>query len=328
MPGNPRGDSGNYITQIDNDYVLIAGNTPNVYPTSLNDPVKYSQKNFAVNEVAGVETHTTPMPGFTPLDNSGDFHGGNYTVVAMNGIHLDAGGGGATITSNGNVTLTAAGGIVAITSTAEAKVQAQVVRLQSTHTVMISGPKLYVDTPETVFTNNVKIGGNVIINGGLAVGGELACPHMTGTKSIQTTGEENEQIKGYPILYSSFVCTFEVNPLPEEIGTNMAMITELGGMMPGNLYRLRVMPDPHWLTEGPQPITDTPRHKHFYETIGSSGTAPTDMYSNMKKMESAEPVKPENTGILGQLDPQKALDKAKDDFTKKIKDWGKKLIGL
>lgn len=328
MP-NPNGDTGNSTTVVLGDKVVVVGDNPNTNPSVYSDPTGKETNSYGFSGSSGLINTKTAIPTFTPIDNAGDFHGGNYTIVAMNGIHFEAGGGGLSADINGNMSLSSWGGMINITSTSQASVQAQVVQLAATNTILLSGPSLYVNTAETVFNKNVTFGNNVIINGGLAVNGELFVSHLTALHSVNFT-EESDELYGYPIMGAEFA----VNIMPQApqlvappFGINSPELTIDGGMPPGN-YIMRIIPYYPIKAFAPDAIVATPPHEHLYNGIGGDGVeSPSDLRSEMKAIEGDTPVQAKPNLIDG-LSPKDLGKKIKDKIEKRLQDFVEKILGI
>lgn len=198
MSQSANGDSGVGIETVFNDKVIIVGDHPNLNPTVNIDPVGKEINNYKITGSGGVVKTKSAIPKNTPIDNSGDFHGGTFTIHAMNSFNIEAANGGIDIVSGGNIKISSWGGIFNIIGTVEASINGQLISINCTNTTMLNGPTLYVDTDETIFNKNVIFGNNVIVNGGMVVNGELIATHITAMRSVNMTAPSST-LYGYPI---------------------------------------------------------------------------------------------------------------------------------
>lgn len=182
-----RGDSGLDITQVIDDKITIVGTNPNVYPSCRKDGAGREQTEITQSASQGVSTPPSAYTEVEAVDNSGDHHGGTYTIIAMNKFAVDSGAGGIHLSSVGNINLLAGGGIANVVATECASLISNIIKLSAAEITVIKGPKLYIDSDSTAFTNSVKIAKNLIINGGMFVNGELYANHMTMPHQLMET---------------------------------------------------------------------------------------------------------------------------------------------
>ena len=317
MP-SANGDAGNSTTIVLGDKVTVVGDNPNTHPAVYTDPTGKETNAYGFSGSSGLISTKTALPTFTPIDNASDFHGGNYTITAMNAIHFEAGGGGLSADINGNMNLSSWGGLINITSTNQTSVQAQVVQLAATNTILLSGPSLYVDTQETIFNKNVTFGNNVTINGGLAVNGELFASHLTTVRSVGFTAE-SETLYGYIPLGAVMTCA------ATGIITAPSSTSE-GGIPNGATITIPALV----LTPVPTdtPFVAIPPHEHLYDTIATKTLdTPSDLFSEMKKVEGDAPVEAE-PNFIQELSPSELGKKITKKIQKRITDFIKTSLGL
>lgn len=321
MP-NPNGDAGNSITVVLGDKVTVVGDNPNTNPAVYTNPTGRDTDTYSFIDDSGMMQAKTALPTFTPIDNASDFHGGNYTITAMNAIHFEAGGGGLSADINGSIALSSWGGIVNITSTNQVSAQAEVVQLACTNAVLLTGPTFYVDTDETIFNKNVKFGCNVAVNGGLAVAGELFATHLSTVRSVASTGESPVQY-GYPIGTASFTAMLTPDPLlPPGI---LSPIEQ--ALLPAIPYRITIIPDPV-AAAAPTPIIAIPPHEHLYNTIATTTyDTHSELNDAMRKVESNEPVDAEPNLIQG-MKPSELMKKIEKKVQKRITAFIKACLGF
>lgn len=175
-----RGDNGLDITQVMDDKITIVGVNPNIYPSCRLDGAGREKEVVVTSATEGVRSAPGTYTEHEAIDNSGDHHGGNYSIITMNKFNVDAGGGGIHLTSFGNVNLMAAGGLANIVAADCASILSNVVKVAASENVVIKGTELYVNTKSATFTSTVKFAKNVIVKGGMMVNGELYVNHITG----------------------------------------------------------------------------------------------------------------------------------------------------
>lgn len=182
-----RGDSGLDMTQALDDKVTIVGSNPNVYPSCRKDGAGRERVNISSSTTQGVISASSTYTECQAIDNSGDHHGGNYTLVAMNKYSVDAASGGISLNTTGNINLMAGGGLTNILGTECVSTISNVIKLVSAEVIVCKGPELYVETDNTTFVNTVKMAKNLIVSGGALVNGELFINHMTAPQQIMDT---------------------------------------------------------------------------------------------------------------------------------------------
>lgn len=270
------GDAGSSMTTVLGYKNIIVGDHPNINPANYVEPTGQEIDEYSMSG-AGMIPIKSAIPTFRSIDTGGDFHGGDFTVDAMNAIHFTAGAGGFTVGVNGDISLMGWGGKVSIISTTQAGITAKVVRINSTNTIKIGGPTLYVDAKETIFNKNVTFGNNVKINGGLAVNGELFAPHITGQRQVRATAYSGS-LKGYIPEGAILMCEIEPDI------TKGAGLTTDGGIAPG----------PIMLTVGiPSAFSfiSIPPHNHFYDGLAFSEVGGlSDLYDEMQAVDGDKPV--------------------------------------
>lgn len=182
-----RGDSGVDMTQAMDDKVTIVGSNPNVFPSCRKDGAGRERKVVSTSPTQGTMESTLTYTECEAVDNSGDHHGGTYSMVAMNKFSIDAAGGGISLNSGGNINLMAAGGLANIVASECASVISNVVKVVSSEIVVVKGPEFYVESDNTTFVNSVKMSKNLVVQGGAFVNGELFINHMTAPQQIMDT---------------------------------------------------------------------------------------------------------------------------------------------
>ena len=78
-----RGDSGLDINMVMDDKITIVGVNPNVYPSCRTDGAGRKKSTVSTSETEGAMNLKGAYTENGAIDNSGDHHGGTYTIVAM-----------------------------------------------------------------------------------------------------------------------------------------------------------------------------------------------------------------------------------------------------
>ena len=182
-----RGDSGVDMTQAMDDKVTIVGSNANVFPSCRKDGAGREKISVEASTSQGVIEAKSTYTECEAIDNSGDHHGGSYSIVAMNKFNVDAAGGGINLNSGGNINLMAAGGLVNIVGTECTSIISNVLKCVSSEVSVFKGPELYIETESTVFVNTVKMAKNLLVQGGAFINGELFVNHITGPQQIMDT---------------------------------------------------------------------------------------------------------------------------------------------
>lgn len=187
MGQSPKGDSGQAIEQVMNDKVITVGTHANIHPSIRIDPTNKEITKYRVSKKGGMKKSISALPKYTSIDNSGDFHGGTFTITALNSFNVEAAAGGIHLESNGCIEISSWGGIINLTGTYGVGIQGEMINITSARATTLSGKMLIFDTDEMMFNKNVSFNNNVSINGGLAVNGELIARHITAMRSLQVT---------------------------------------------------------------------------------------------------------------------------------------------
>lgn len=187
MSGKARGDNGLDITQVMDDKITIVGDNPNVYPSCRKDGAGRERIHLTTSATQGVIESVSTYTECEAIDNSGDHHGGTYTIIAMNKFAVDAAGGGIILSSAGNISLLSSGGIVNLVGTELVSTLSSVIKLVGSEIIVAKGPELYVDTDKSTFINTVKMAKNLVVQGGALINGELFVNHMTAPQQVMDT---------------------------------------------------------------------------------------------------------------------------------------------
>lgn len=186
-----RGDSGTDMTQATDDKVTIVGSSPNLYPSCRVDRAGKSKFDISSSESEGMFEIENARSEYEAIDNSGDHHGGSYTIVAMNKFSIDAAGGGINLNSSGNISIMGGGGLVNIVATEAVNAIAKTVSFTAAELSVFEGPELYINTENTTFVNNVRLAKNLLVKGSTFVNGELYVNHITGPHQVMDTSSTN-----------------------------------------------------------------------------------------------------------------------------------------
>lgn len=322
MPLNPRGQGPNAISTVLGDKVVVVGDHPNLNPSLRTEPTGVEITNYGITGSSGMTDSPSALPSYTAVDNSGDFHGGNYTVTALNGIHFESAGGGTTIDSSGNVAISSWGAKVDITSTTQTGVKGHILHLMATNTVRLSGPTFYVDAQETIFKNKVSFGTNVAINGGMYVNGELYARHITAPHAAYSTAD-SPTLYGYPQMGATFTAFI----FPELTMGGIPSPLD-GGIMPGAV-RLILFPSPVEMGGATQmPIISIPPHNHKYDGIAcSQAEGMTDFFKEAQAAESNEPAEAK-PNLMEDISLSKFAYKVRKVIQKRITKYMKSMLGF
>lgn len=175
------------VSQNSDDKIEICGMNPNINPSCVVDEFGYSRNEIELTSSQGPTAFPNSYPESKPIDNSGDHHGGSYSIIAMNKFTVDAAGGGINLNSGGNIMLFAAGGIANITSSQQVTVLSNVISLGATEVITIEGPACDINSEVLNCKNFAVFHSNALVNGSLAVNGELYVTHITGQQDIFQT---------------------------------------------------------------------------------------------------------------------------------------------
>lgn len=189
MSIKPGGDSGADVTQCLGDTIYTVGTDANKFPPTLEDKTGIAYNSGCASPTEGMAISGTARPSYQQVDNSGDHHGGSYTLVATNKIDFTSATGGVNINTAGNINLNAGGGIVNIMPTMCVTALSQTINIAGTDFVSINAGKLLIDASDIMFEKNAKFAKNVLINGGLFVNGELYVNHMTCQQQVMDTND-------------------------------------------------------------------------------------------------------------------------------------------
>lgn len=304
MGQSANGDSGISIESVMNDKVVTVGDHANTLPSLYADPTGTEINKFKVSPTGGIVLVKSAIPSYTPIDNSADFHGGSFSIAALNKFNIDSANGGINLTTGGNISIVS-GGLVGILSTSEVGVSAELVKINCANTTVLKGPLLYVDTNETVFNKNVSFGNNVMVNGGLAVNGELIARHITTMRSMGVTTSEVIALKGIPIGGAGFNVIL-VSPIPELNGPALIKI------LPGNM----------------EPIVSTQPHFHLFDQPAISYLdGPKPLFEEMEAAQGANPIEAK-PNIPYDLTLDGLKDKIISRVTDEILEFVTNLIGI
>lgn len=182
-----RGDSGLDMTQAFDDKVTIVGTNPNIFPSCRIDGAGRSKIAVDSSASQGVLISPSAYTESAAIDNSGDHHGGTYTIIAMNKFCVDTGTGGISFNSAGNINLLAGGGIINLVGTESVNAISNVIKLTSSEVTIIKGPELYIENDKITFVNTVRLAKNLLVGGSALINGELYINHLTGPQQIMDT---------------------------------------------------------------------------------------------------------------------------------------------
>lgn len=251
-----RGDSGVDMTQAIDDKVTIVGSNPNIYPSCRIDGAGRQRSLVSTSASQGVMEMPGTYTECEAVDNSGDHHGGTYTMVAMNKFSVDSGGGGISLNSGGNINLMAAGGLANIVATENVSVISNVIKLVGSEITVVKGPELYIETDNTTFVNSVKMAKNLVVQGGALINGELFINHMTAPQQVMDTSMS-------PVLPVYFNTPTMLTGIAQLINVGAPVITKGGPAMPiAPTVQVQFTLDPNTTTKSLGRVLP---HKHTYK---------------------------------------------------------------
>lgn len=302
---NPKGDTGIDVKTVVNDMVIIVGDHPNLNPSVYIEPTGRELNNYSITSSAAMVQTKSAIPHNIPIDNAGDFHGGTMTCTVMNSLHFEVANGGISMETGGNIAIESWGGIINLISSTEIGITSDIVKLNTTNTILVNGPTLYVDTDETIFNKNVAFGNNVIVRGGVGVNGELIANHITTQRQINLT-EECDSLLGYPMMGAS---------------VDVVLIPTSNPLLAGSC---KIM----FVPTMPNPIVSIPGHDHVFEGPACTLTdGVTELFDKMSQAEGSSPVEadpamPMNLSLSG------LMNKITKRLTEKVGKFLKEAIGL
>ena len=223
-----RGDSGLDINMVMDDKITIVGVNPNVYPSCKTDGAGRKKSILTTSETEGAMKLKGAYTENAAIDNSGDHHGGVYTIVTMNKFCVDSGAGGIHLTAKGNINLLSADGLINLVGPACVTLASNVINLAASEIVTIKGTALYVTSKSVFFMNSVAVGKNVLLGGGLSVNGELYAKHLTmplQKRSVTPVNYMKVFFNSGLELSGSLKC--KSNPVQTEGGPAMPATTEV-----------------------------------------------------------------------------------------------------
>lgn len=286
-----RGDSGVDMTQAIDDKVTIVGSNPNIYPSCRKDGAGRERKVVSTSPTQGTMESTLTYTECEAVDNSGDHHGGTYSMVAMNRFSIDAGGGGISLNSGGNINLMAGGGLANLVASECTSIISNVIKAVGSEIVVVKGPEFYVETNNTTFVNSVKMSKNLVVQGGAFINGELFVNHMTAPQQIMDTSMS-------PILPVFFNTPTILTGTAQIISTSPPVGTEGGpAMSPTPTVYMQFTLDPMTTTQSVGRILP---HKHTYKHAACTfAQSQSDVWGEAQSTEGNESVsakKPESFG--------------------------------
>lgn len=302
MGQSAKGDSGISGETVMNDKFIIVGTNANINPT-INKQVSGKEiNNYGIADSGGMAKSKSAIPKYTPIDNSGDFHGGTFTITAMNSFNIEAANGGVSVETGGNVSISSWGGLLSIIGSLETNISGGVININSINTTVLNGPTLYVDTEETIFNNNTIFGNNVMVHGGAVINGELVARHITTLRAVSMT-EDCIDLEGLPINGSSFECQLTVLA-----GCNCVDGSPLA---PGQV-KLTIMPT------SVNPIVSIPSHNHYFDAPAIDlCDGNLELFAEMKKGEGNSPMEAKPNTAIDQKKVETKIAKNIANYIKK-----------
>lgn len=248
MSIKPGGDSGADITQSLGDTVYTVGTDANKYPSTLEDKTGLAYNTMCASPTEGMAITGTARPSYQQVDNSGDHHGGSYSLIAMNKIDFTAASGGINFNTSGNINLNAGGGIVNIMPTMCITALSKTINIAGTDFVSINANKLLINAKDIMIEQNAKFAKNVLINGGLFVNGELYINHMTCQQQVMDTND-SPILPVYfnsPTILSGMFMQTCLNPVLGFVpAASINQVTFILDPMTTTMSQMKVLPHKH-----------------------------------------------------------------------------------
>lgn len=293
MSGKARGDNGLDITQVIDDKVTIVGDNPNVYPSCRKDGAGRERMHLTTSATQGVIETVSTYTECEAIDNSGDHHGGTYTIVAMNKFAVDAASGGISLNTSGNINLLSGGGLVNLVGTEMVSAISNVVKLVGTEIIVAKGAELYIDTDSSTFVNTVKMAKNLVVQGGALINGELFVNHMTAPQQIMDTSMS-------PVLPIFFNTPTILSGIITQTCLTPTVCAESGPVTPATAVNyVQFTLDP---TTTLNSVGRVLPHKHTYKHAACSFTeSQTDVWEEAEATEKNEIVAAKKTLNFGDV---------------------------
>lgn len=271
-----KGDSGNDITQVIGDKITFVGaDNPNVLPSCRVDGAGISKVNIQTSSTQGVMNLPGTFTEYQAIDNASDHHSGNYVMVALNRLSIEAGGGGINLNSGGNINILAAGGLCNIVPTECVLIASNQVKINSKEATILKGTELYIETDKIQFINTVKMDKNLIVNGSVLVNGELYIKHITGPiNAYPTSMHAALPVYFYPTFQLQAMTTYTCTA---PVSTEGGPAAPASGMM---ITNMTLMPTTYMKPHG-----YTMPHRHMSMHIGADlKKSPDEIWSDAEDL--------------------------------------------
>ena len=312
MSIKPGGDSGADITQCLGDTVYTVGTDANKFPSTLEDKTGLAYNSMCASPTEGMAITGTARPSYQQVDNSGDHHGGSYSLIAMNKIDFTAASGGISLNTSGNINLNAGGGIVNVMPTMCFTALSKTINIAGTDFVSINANKLLIDAKDILFEQNTKFAKNVLINGGLFVNGELYINHMTCQQQVMDTNDSPilpVYFNSPTILSGMFVQTCLTPILGFVPAVSVNQVSFILDPMTTTLSQMKVLP-----------------HKHSYRSPACSFVESTsDVWGEAAALNEQNAVQSKKVEQYGKPENE-VFSKVKETIISRISDYISTLI--
>ena len=292
--------------------MYTVGTDANKFPSTLEDKTGLAYNTMCVSPTEGMALTGTARPAYQQVDNSGDHHGGSYSLIAMNKIDFTAATGGINFNTSGNINLNAGGGIVNIMPTMCLTALSKTINIAGTDFVSINSNKLLIEAKDVMFEHNTKFAKNVLVNGGLFVNGELYINHMTCQQQVMDTNDSPI----LPVYFNS-----------PTILSGMFMqtcLTPVAGLVPAvSVNQVSFILDPITTTLSQMKVLP---HKHSYRSPACSFVESTSsVWGDAASLNADEAVSSKKTEQYGKPEGE-VFNKVKETIISRISDYISTLI--
>lgn len=195
------GSNGQDIEQIYGYKVTVVGANLNAYPSVREDETGVETAVYRVGGSQGTVTLKGAHSNYTPIDNGGDHHTGDYNIWCGNRFTVEAGAGGLILETHGNTNIHSYGGITSLLAKHQINLSARVVSINATEAIDLRGPinvfnasKGENEQGTSTFAGNLAVGKNLHVGGGAYINGELYVNHITAQRQTNVTEMAGETV--------------------------------------------------------------------------------------------------------------------------------------
>lgn len=173
--------------------IIVGMQAPNTFPNMKIDENGRSMPQLSVAENGGSQIAKGTGYECSCVDTSWLAHCGKYNVSAGNKISFNAGGGGIQMVTTGP--LKSICNYIDLVSVFGMNFTTRLFTVTTTKRMELTGTRLDLNFDDTCIHGNINFLGNVHINGGMFVNGELVCRHLT-TQGVENTTDLSDNLKG------------------------------------------------------------------------------------------------------------------------------------